>query len=72
MLVAGPALAAAPQPAADPAKPISVTLPLADWQAVVNSVGDSARISARDANRIAQSIVGQVQVQIAPPQPAKK
>ena len=60
-------------PPVDPAKQVTVVLPLQDWQAVVSSIGDSAVISARDANRIEKAIASQVQPQIAPAQaPAKK
>jgi hypothetical protein len=63
---------ASPPPSApvDPNKQASVALSLADWQAVIASVGDSARVSARDANRITQTIVSQVQPQITATAPA--
>ena len=60
-------------PPVDPNKPAVVTLSLADWNAVISSIGDSARVSAHDANRIGQSIVSQVQPQVVPAQtPARK
>jgi hypothetical protein len=69
---AGAAPAPAPAPV-DPNKPVTVTLSVQDWQAVLASVSDSARISARDASRINQTIASQAQAQLAPPSaPAKK
>jgi hypothetical protein len=67
-LFASSAIAATPQQPApvDPNKPVTVTISVQDWQAVLSSVSDSGHVSARDANRIGQSIVSQVQSQISP------
>lgn len=56
----------APSPKVDPVKPVTVTLTVQDWQAVLLSVQDSAGVSARDANRISQTIMNQVRPQVAP------
>jgi hypothetical protein len=67
-----PMQSAAPAPI-DPNKLVTFTLPLRDTKAVLDSLFDSAVVSARDANRISQSIVSQVQPQVAPASaPAKK
>lgn len=66
LLSAFPVVASPPRQPVDPVKPVSVTLPIQDWQAVLSSVQDSARLSARDANRISQTIVNQVQAQLSP------
>jgi len=57
---------AADAPNIDPAKPATVTLSVQDWQSVLMSVGDSERVSAREASRIDQTIVNQIQQQIEP------
>lgn len=72
LLLSAAARAAEAPPKIDPAKPVSVSLPVQDWQIVINSVAQSEQVSARDANRITQSIVSQAQPQLAPAQPAKK
>ena len=53
-----------PPPQIDPAKPATVTLPIQDWQAVLASISDSAHVSAREANRITQNVVAQIQPQL--------
>jgi len=73
-VLVSPAIAAdAPKPASvDPAKQVAVTLTVQDWQAVLNSVSDSASVSARDAARIDQAIVAQIRGQLpANSQPGK-
>lgn len=65
LLLATPAYPA-DAPKIDPAKPAGVTLSVQDWQAVLVSLSDSSRLSARDANRITQTIISQVQAQIQP------
>jgi len=63
---------AADVPKFDPTKPVEVALTLAQWRAVLACIADSERISARDANRIAQSIMVQVQVEVQASQAPKK
>lgn len=54
----------AQSPTIDPNKPITITLPAQDWQWVIQSLSDSANVSARDANRIVQTIGVQAKPQI--------
>lgn len=66
------AFAADTRPKIDPEKLAAVTLTVGDWQAIVASVSDSGRVSARDANRINQIIAVQVNQQLVGSPPAKK
>ena len=72
LLISTAAFASEAPPKFDPAKQVTVTLAVQDWQAVVTSVGNSDRVSAHDANRINQTIAAQVNQQLAPPPPTKK
>lgn len=59
---------ASPEPsnptAIDPTRQVTITLPVQDWKAVLDSVSDSAGITARDASRINQTIISQLQAQL--------
>ena len=60
-------------PKIDPAKLVSVTLSIQDWQTVLTSVEDSDRANAREANRISRTVISQIQPQLqAPTAPQKK
>lgn len=72
LLLSTATFAADAPPKIDPEKLVAVTLPVEDWQAIVASVGDSGRVSARDANRINQIIATQINQQLAAsPRPKK-
>ena len=67
VLLASPAFAAAPaQAPLDPNKVVTIAIPVKDVQAILSSLTDSATISAREANRIANEIGTQAQAQLAP------